>query len=54
MLILVVVPVHLLETFYRKTFLQRHVQNLDFCFPVLVFLLKTMGFLRFLLQDRQF
>lgn len=28
--------------------------NLDFCFPVLVFLLKTMGFLRILLQDRQF
>ena len=54
MLMLIVVLVHLLEIFYCKTFLLRHVQNLDFCFPVLVFLLKTMGFLRFLLQDRQF
>ena len=44
MLILIVVLVHLLEIFYCKTFLLRHVQNLDFCFPVLVFLLKTMGF----------
>ena len=54
MLILVVVLLHLLEIFYCKTFLLRHVQNIDFCFPVLVFLLKTMGFSRFLLQDRQF
>ena len=56
MLILVVVLVHMLETFYCRTFLPRDVQNLDFCFPVpdLVFLLKTMGFLRFLLRDCQF
>ena len=38
MLMLIVVLVHLLEIFYCKTFLLRHVQNLDFCFPVLVFL----------------
>ena len=56
MLILVVVLVHMLETFHCKTFLLRDVRNLDFCFlvPILIFLLKTMGFLRFLLRDRQF
>ena len=53
---LVVVLVHMLETFFCKTFLQRDVKNLDFCFPVpvLVFLPKKMGFLRFLLRDSQF